>query len=542
MDSVQQDMRLSKVLMYLAFSVQVLPICSQVNVPNRLASASLPQLWGDLRSGAFAVGFRTVFRYDDSRTWKLTRSYDGTFSPDLSGRPIQINIWYPATVDNLPGRMSFGDYVNQSAPEAFLKLNSVMKQRSRDDAIGSVPHSEIPSLQSAEMNAYRDARLVPGRFPVVLYFGGLNGAINGNAILAEYLASHGYVVASISLIGPSDEQTFQSRGADDLEASVRDMEFAWSVLQDEPEVDRTKLAVMGHSVGAIEAVILGLRNANVSAVIALDGTYGFEALSTVLTHSYGYAPETMRAAFLDLRRAQGAQGNAPLDFTAVESFRHADRTLITIDKMHHSDFTSFAMVGAQFHAPVPTGYPLNGWSRETGRAGYQNACRIVLSFLNAKLKSDAKATVELNRVHEIAGVTLRHEAAVPPPPSPPEAAAMASAGGIEAAKNAFIASCGQGALGSCMGVERFNTWGYSLLGQQRPKDALALFQLNAWAHPHSANAQDSLADGYLATGDKESAKAAVQQAIALAPADPSFDAGARASFLAEEAAKLQQLR
>src|SRR5271154_1072684 len=43
------------------------------------------------------------------------------------------------------------------------------------------------------------------------------------------------------------------------------------------------LAVIGHSVGAIEAVILGLRNADVSAVIALDGTYGFQGLSSVLT-------------------------------------------------------------------------------------------------------------------------------------------------------------------------------------------------------------------------------------------------------------------
>ena len=88
MASVWEDMRLSKMLIYLALSVQVLPICSQLNVPNRLASTSLPQLWGDLQPGAFAVGFRTVFRYDDSRTWKLTRSYDGTFSPDLSGRTI----------------------------------------------------------------------------------------------------------------------------------------------------------------------------------------------------------------------------------------------------------------------------------------------------------------------------------------------------------------------------------------------------------------------------------------------------------------------
>jgi dienelactone hydrolase len=140
------------------------------------------------------------------------------------------------------------------------------------NAAGSVPLREIPTLQTIEMSAYRDAQPAAGRFPAVLYFGGLNAQINDNAIMAEYLASHGYVVASISLIGPSDEQTFQSRTSDDLEASVRDMEFAWSVLQNEPDIDKTKLAVMGHSVGAIEAVILGMRNANVSVVIGLDGT------------------------------------------------------------------------------------------------------------------------------------------------------------------------------------------------------------------------------------------------------------------------------
>jgi hypothetical protein len=39
--------------------------------------------------------------------------------------------------------MRFADYVDQSAPEKFAMLNSVMKLRSRDDAVGSVPRSEI---------------------------------------------------------------------------------------------------------------------------------------------------------------------------------------------------------------------------------------------------------------------------------------------------------------------------------------------------------------------------------------------------------------
>jgi len=503
---------------------------------------SVPPIWGNLRAGTHAVGFRTIFRYDNSRTWKSTRSYDGTFSPDLNGRPAQINIWYPASPDQSMRKMHFGDYVDQSAPVDFTEFNTIMRQRSRDDAVGSVPRSEIPKLQASEMNAYRDASWAKGVFPTVLYFGGLNAPINSNVILAEYLASHGYIVASISLLGPSDEQTFQSRTPDDLESSVRDMEFAWSVLQTEPTIDKSKLAVIGHSVGAIEAAILGLRNGDVSAVIALDGTYGFQGQSGVLTHSYGYAPEKMRASFLDLRRAQGAQGNEPLDLSAIDSFRHADRVFITIDKMHHSDFTSFAMIGAEFHAPLPTGYPLNGWNRETGSAGYQKACKIVLSFLDAKVKSDSNAWMEIDHVAGQNGeISVKHLGGLAPPPSPLEAAALANTNGLEAAKQAFITSCGEGSLTSCLDGDRFNTWGYNLLGQRRPKDALAVFQLNAWAHPQSANVQDSLADGYLSINDKENARVAVQHAIALAPTDETLDASAKSSFVSEEKAKLQKM-
>ncbi len=501
-----------------------------------------PPLFGNLHAGAHTVGFRTIFRYDNSRTWKSTRSYDGKFSPDLKGRPIQINVWYPALPDPSATKMRFGDYVDQIAPLDFAALNTIMRQRSRDDAASSVPGAEIPALRSAEMNAYRDAPPEKGAFPVVLYFGGLNAPINSNAILAEYLASQGYIVASISLPGPSDEQTFQSRTPDDLESSVRDMEFAWSVLQTEPTIDKTQLAVIGHSVGAIEAVILGLRNGDISAVIALDGTYGFQGLSSVLTHSYGYAPQRMQAAFLDLRRAQGAQGNEPLDLSAVESFRHSDRTFITIGKMHHSDFTSFAMIGAQFHAPLPTGYPLNGWNRETGRAGYEEACKIVLSFLDAKLKSDSNVLGEIDLLaRQTEAISVKHLASVPPPPSPLDAAAVAGANGLEAAKRAFVASCGDDNLASCMDESRFNTWGYNLLGQGHPKDALAVFQLNAWAHPQSANAQDSLADGYLSVNEKENARAAVQRAIVLAPSDETLDPAAKSSFVSEEKAKLQKI-
>ena len=175
--------------------------------------------------------------------------------------------------------------------------------------------------------------------------------------------------------------------------------------------------------------------------------------------------------------------------------------------------------------------------------GYERACRIVLAFLDAKLKSDSEAMAAVDReARQRNGINLRREVAIPPPPSPSEAAALADAQGLDAAKIAFVTSCGENSVASCMDIDRFNNWAYNLLGQQRPKAALAVFQLNAWAHPGSANAQDSLADGYLAVGDKENAKRAVERAIVLAPNDALLDPTARESFLSEESARLQKFK
>ena len=487
------------------------------------------------------MGFGRLFRFDTSRTWQTTRDFKGVFSPDVNGRPVQINIWYPAAITGSARHMRYADYVDQTAPQGFSKFNGIMKERNRQNAADSVPKNQLTALQTTPMNAYMDALPAKGSFPLALYFGGLDAEINSNVILAEYLASHGYVVASVSLLGPTDEQTFQSRTSDDLETSVRDMEFAWSILAENSNVDKTKLAVIGHSVGGIEAALFAIRNANVSAVIALDGTYGFPGLSSVLTQSYGYAPEKMRAAFLDLRRARGAQGDEPIDFAVVESFRHSDRTFITIQRMHHSDFTSFAMIGEQFHTPITAKYPLNGWDRETAKAGHEHVCTIILAFLEAKVRN-ANALASLTAaVEQVAGGTLRHEDATLLPPSPLESAALVKEKGLAETEALFRRICGDQGIGTCIDGDRFNNWGYNLLGQNRPGDALAVFELAAWAHPTSANAQDSLADGYLAVGDNNSAKQAVQRAIELAPTDPLLKVDARAKFLTDETARLSKM-
>jgi dienelactone hydrolase len=507
---------------------------STVTAPN----ASVAPLWGRLLAGPYLVGFERVFRFDASRTWHVTRHFAGNYAPDQHGRPVQLNIWYPSSSGATGGAMKFSDYEQQAAPEEFSTFNVLMNGRNRLSAESSVPSSQLEALRTAQMNARLNEPPAVGRFPVVLYAGGLNADINSNFVLAEYLASHGYVVASISLVGPTDETPSLDRAPSDVETVVRDLEFALGLLAERENVDRTRVAVMGHSLGAVEAAALGLRHGNVLAVVALDGTYGFKGSAEVLTNSYGYAPNRMRAAFLDLRRAQGEQ-DADLDLGPIFSFRYADRTLVQIRHMHHSDFTSFAMIASRFNVPIKTNYVNTGWNRETARRGFEDMCGIVLGFLETKVKTNAPAAnSQEETVLQNSGIVWKHIEAQCAPPGPRESLALARKSGIGGLEAVLEKCAGDQPPGSCVDSGLFNTFGYQLLGQGRVNDALTIFETAAWAHPASANAQDSLADALFAAGEDKRARAAVQRAIELAPTDPTIQDAARESFIAEEKRRL----
>jgi tetratricopeptide (TPR) repeat protein len=142
----------------------------------------------------------------------------------------------------------------------------------------------------------------------------------------------------------------------------------------------------------------------------------------------------------------------------------------------------------------------------------------------------------------IEGSTFAHFNAEPSAPSPEEAIALASDRGFESLKALVVRVCGEQPAGGCLNADMFNGKGYELLGRHRGNDALVLFEIAAWSHPLSANAQDSLADGYAAVGNRESARKAIQRAIELAPSDPGMDATSKASFLVEEKRRLDQMR
>jgi cytochrome c-type biogenesis protein CcmH/NrfG len=62
-----------------------------------------------------------------------------------------------------------------------------------------------------------------------------------------------------------------------------------------------------------------------------------------------------------------------------------------------------------------------------------------------------------------------------------------------------------------------NSLGYAFLQEKNPSSAVVLFKLNTKAYPDSANAWDSLGDGYEAANDIEDARMAYARSVELNP-------------------------
>jgi pimeloyl-ACP methyl ester carboxylesterase len=477
-----------------------------------------PLYGGNLEPGPQTVGFRSIFTSDKTRGWRTTRPYGGRFKPDLDGRPIQINLWYPAA-RRTGVEMRYGDYLTQKTPTSFSILGELARKRS-SDAIDDVPKATLGTLLEGVVAAREGASPLKSRHPLILLVGGVGADINANVVLAEYLSSHGYVVASISLLGSSERQPDQSRSYESIEANVRDLEFVTPAICAGVNADCGRLAVVGHSLGGVIATLFANRNDNVSAAISLDGTFGFKGDGRLLTGAFGYAPRRMQAAMLDLRRAEGVQ-SAMIDLSPVLAFTHADLTMSTRPNVHHSDFTSFAMLADHVGLPAEPEFAGTGWSRATGRQGHENAARIILAFLNTQFMGTPADEVR-RRIAAVPGSSLRHVDAAPPMPTPNEAVRIVNNSGLPRLKALIMDACRGAPPSTCVDQALFNDIGYSMMSDDAGS-AVALFEIVVWAYPRSANAQDSLADGFAAAGRLEDARRASLRASELAAADPEMD-------------------
>jgi predicted dienelactone hydrolase len=238
-------------------------------------------------SGPFAVG-------TSIETWE-DKSRAETFTDDPEDyRRIAVQYWYPIAEGDA-GTTS--QYIDQPA----LKMRAFAKNM-------GLPRWLVGHIQDIETNSTLDAPPHPsnGSYPVVVFSHGLGGMKTQNSILAEELASHGYLVVAADHAfdafltvfddgtvadyrsgsdGINTEEEFWAARGPQLAARAGDIRFMLDRIaaqQAHPSggsdivtlwqrADLSRVGVFGHSFGGATSIMASDQDPRVLAAAALDG-------------------------------------------------------------------------------------------------------------------------------------------------------------------------------------------------------------------------------------------------------------------------------
>jgi len=334
---------------------------------NSTAKASEPVLWGGLEPGPYDVGFRVLSLVDP------TRAYGKRVA-----RPMQVSLWYPVAGNTARSAQSlpFADYVTlyvtpvaQQGPGTESRTEAL--ERYRREWFPKEPQSNVTRLLTTPTFAQRDAPPAKGPFPLVVYAPGYGAIPLTHTPTAEYLASHGYVVALSPSQGDSPAgMTFDVAGQ---EQQIRDIEFTIGALRNRPNIDSSRIALIGFSFGGGSAVVAAMRNPDIRAVISLDGTVAFDHTVDILRQATGYDPAKFRSSLLVLK----AEGDPGEDLSIVRSLAMSDRVVIRFRGVQHHDFIASPIISSV----------VTGKVTPSGKRAYPLVGSTMLGFLNEHMPS-----------------------------------------------------------------------------------------------------------------------------------------------------------
>lgn len=511
---------------WIPFAVVVLSGAS-LTPAARSESATHPQ-WGSLKAGPHAVGFRVTESFDRTRLFKAPVAADGARARGETARPMQIAIWYPAQASpGAPAPLRYRSYVHLRASEIEFSQPSQARlhaaeesQRAswgRREALGEDELSRILDTPTA---AIADARPAEGRFPVILV---APHPPLSNSVLFEYLASHGFVVATIGAKGRKSAEFIDfTPNPVAIDTLVRDIEFLRAHVASSPNVDIDRLGLWAFSSYSIYTTLFQMRQLAARAVVHVEGWEGFARGLEVLDEATYFDPDAIRVPYLLIKKAkQESSPRFATTRTYFESLRFAPRTLVELRDADHADF----MFRAHVRGSDPVKRPL-----------YDAACRMAREFFEAHLRSTGEArapTLIAASQLPAEALELTHLPAKAARPTETEWVRLFELGhdGIARARQLHRAATEADPDGTpTLSEARLNRIGYRLLGDGSIDAAIAAFRLNVETYPDSANAYDSLSDGLESSGELRQALQLVREALERTPRDPKLSDEERESL------------
>lgn len=505
------------------------------------ASAQNPSQWGKLQPGPYPVGFRLMQQYDYSRTLKPKTDFAGTPTSGETAAPMQIGMWYPAQAKPGAGNMRYEDYLylNQKA-ESFGAITQADKDKARESLRNTLrfafnremSDADAQAILTAPTAALRDAESERGPFPVIL--GGF-GNVGNTSVLAEYLASHGYIVATVA--GNSQMGTLQAtKPLIALEWHTRNFEYLRAFLHTQSQADLNRIGVLGVNFDGMAALNFQMRNQTANAVVSLDGYEGKNFSSQTARQSPWFDVLKLRVPYLLFLQDKPPGPSLQFDPAFFASLKYSERSFYQVNNIEHSEYVANPLALTLLAADK--------------RTGVEFVYQTVLHFFNAHVKKDAGSLALLKPGAE-AKLLLKAEnrqAALPPAPTADEFEQLLGVGigqdgggvmrGIEVYRAAKKANPDL----ELFSVQTINMFAFRMLRQNKKEETIALLKLGVEAHPQSTAAMNNLGARYQEFGQSVLARECFEKALALLSTDPTMNENEKAQSRTSIQQKINALK
>ncbi|MEV1245554.1 alpha/beta hydrolase [Nonomuraea sp. NPDC049750] len=349
-----------------ALTVLATSACTAPVPPRSAAPSATPTGPATLPAptGAHPVGTTALYLKDTSRPdpWNL----------DVDARELKVTLWYPAKQRD-----------GKRAPYMTPKESELAIRRY---GVGGVPDD---TLSKTRTNAIKDAKLAGEKLPLVVLSPGFTNPMSTLTSLAEDLASRGYVVAGIDHTYESyattladgrvaeclacDSDTDPGFGTGVVAGRAADVSFVLDQLPAKWDgssvIDRSRIAMVGQSIGGAGAMAAMLKDPRVRAGIDMDGT------------TYARIPKSgFTRPFMFLGSAQHVPGGRDTSWDRDWKLLTGWKRWLVVTGAEHSTFTDASLLAGALGVKPAYGVPPAARAAELTRT-------YVAAFLDQHLKS-----------------------------------------------------------------------------------------------------------------------------------------------------------